>query len=262
MKEQSWSLGQWRWKKHAASLLLPLAISILCGCGASQGATPIVSPTSRPMITATPAVASESVSFVSQDGVSLSGVLYGQGTRAIILANEGDNDGSRWLAAAQRLAQQGYLVLSFNYRYQGNSLVQLAVHSLTDLHAAIAFMRARKVSKLVIMGASLGALDTVKVASVEKFDAIVVISAPMGFQEVQLQDSELHKMSIPKLFVTSEDNQPFTHDTLHMFDSTPEPKEKLVYPGMMHGINLFDNPSGADLLSSLLQFLQRYIPVI
>ena len=198
---------------------------------------------------------------MSQDGVPLSGVLYGQGTRAIILSNEGNNDSGPWLPVAQRLAQQGYLVLTFNYRDQGNSLDQLAVHSLADLRAAIAFMRARNASRLVLIGASLGALDTVKVASVEKSDAIVVISAPIGFQEVQLQDSELRKISVPKLFVTSEDNQPFTHDTLHMFDTTPDPKEKLVYPGTMHGISLFDSASGANLLPSLLQFLQRYVPV-
>jgi len=198
---------------------------------------------------------------VSQDGVTLSGVVYGQGTRAIILSNEGDNDSGRWLPVAQRLALQGYLVLTFNYRDQGNSLDQLAVHSLTDLRASIAFMRASNVSRLVLIGASLGALDTVKVASVEKFDAIVVISAPIGFQEVQLQDSELRKIRVPKLFVTSEDNQPFTHDTLHMFDTTPDPKEKLVYPGTMHGISLFDSASSANLLPSLLQFLQRYVPV-
>jgi len=198
---------------------------------------------------------------MSQDGVTLSGDLYGQGTRAIILSNEGDNDSSRWSPVAQRLAQQGYLVLTFNYRYQGNSLDHLAVHSLMDLHAAIAFVRARNVSRLVLVGASLGALDTVKIASFEKFDAIVVISAPMGFQEVQLQDSELRRVSVPKLFVTSENNQPFTHDTLHMFDVTPDPKEKLIYPGTLHGLSLFDSPTGANLLSALLQFLQRYVPV-
>ena len=211
MKQCSWSLCQWRQKKHTAALLLILAISTLSACGTFQGAAPVASPTSRPPVTATSAVSSQPVSFVSQDGMTLSGVLYGQGTRAIILSNEGDNDSSRWLPIAQRLAQQGYLVLTFNYRDQGNSLDQLAVHSLADLRAAIAFMRARNVSKLVLIAASLGALDTVKVATVEKFDAIVVISAPMGFQEVQLQDSELRKISVPKLFVTSEDNQPFTH---------------------------------------------------
>src|SRR5947209_14316559 len=238
-----------------------LAISSLSACGTFQGAAPVASPTSRPPVTCTLVVSSQPVSFMSQDGVTLLGVLHGQGTRAIILSNEGDNDSSRWLPVAQRLALQGYLVLAFNYRDQGNSLDQLAVHSLADLRAAIAFMRARKVSRLVLIGASLGALDTVKVATVEKFDAIVVISAPIGYQEVQLQDGELQRIIVPKMFVTSEDNEPFTHDTLHMFDATPDPKEKLVYPGTLHGISLFDGPSGAHLLPSLLQFLQQYVPV-
>lgn len=191
----------------------------------------------------------------------IQGVLYGQGTRAVILSNEGNNESGPWLTVAQQLVQQGYVVLTYMYRGQGNTVDQLAVHSLTDLRAAVAFMHARKVSRLVLIGASLGALDTVKVATVEQFDAIVVISAPMGFQEVQLHDSELRRITVPKLFVTSEDNQPFTHDTLHMFDATPDPKEKLVYPGTLHGISLFDSPSGARLLPSLLQFLQRYVPV-
>jgi alpha/beta superfamily hydrolase len=261
LKQHLWSLRRCRQCTSSAASLLLLAISILSACGTSQGGAPVASPTSRPSVTATPAVSSQPVSFVSQDGVTLQGLLYGQGMQAIILSNEGDNDSSRWVPVAQRLAQQGYLVLTFNYRYQGNSIDQLALHSLADLHAAIAFMRARNVSRLVLMGASLGALDTVKVASVEKFDAIVVISAPIGFQEVQLQDSELHRIIVPKLFVTSEDNEPFTHDTLHIFDATPDPKVKLVYAGTMHGISIFDSPSGANLLPSLLQFLQHYVPV-
>lgn len=261
LKQCSWSLHHWwRCASSAASLLL-LATCILCACGKPQGAAPAPSPTSRPAATGTPTVRGQAVSFVAEDGVTLQGVLYGQGTRAIILSNEGNNESSPWLPVAQQLAQQGYLALTYMYRYQGNTIDQLALHSLTDLRAAIAFMRARNVSRLVLIGASLGALDTVKVAAVEPFDAIVVISAPMGFQEVQLHDGELRRITVPKLFVTSEDNPPFTHDTLHMFDATPDPKEKLVYPGTLHGMSLFDGPSGAKLLSSLLQFLQRYVPV-
>jgi hypothetical protein len=104
-------------------------------------------------------------------------------------------------------------------------------------------------------------LVTVKEATVKKFDALVVISTPMGYQDVQLSDTELQAITVPKLFVTSDLNNPFTQDTLHMFDVTPGPKEKLVYPGMKHGISLFEGDTGAALLPSLLQFLQRYAPV-
>jgi alpha/beta superfamily hydrolase len=260
LKRRSWSLFHWRrYAAEVASLLL-LAMSILSACGKPQASAP-ASPTSRPSATAATSMREESVSFVTEDGVTLKGMLYGQGTRAIILSNEGNNESGPWLPVAQQLVQQGYLVLTYMYRDQGNTLFQLALHSLTDLRAAIVFMHSRNVSRLALIGASLGALDSMKVATVERFDAVVVISAPMGFQEVQLHDSELRTITVPKLFVTSEDNQPFAHDTLHMFDATPDPREKLVYPGTLHGIRLFDGPSGATLFSSLLQFLHRYVPV-
>ncbi|HEY6406422.1 MAG TPA: hypothetical protein VIY29_03030 [Ktedonobacteraceae bacterium] len=257
MKQYSCS---WTLRSSTAWLLL-FAMLVLAACGTAQGTAPAVTSTFQPSPSATVAIPSQPVSFLSEKGVMIQGVLYGQGTRAVILSNEGNNESGPWLPVAQQLVQQGYVVLTYMYRDQGNTVDQLAVHSLTDLRAAVAFMHARNVSRLVLIGASLGALDTVKVATVEQFDAIVVISAPMGFQEVQLHDSELRRIPVPKLFVTSEDNQPFTHDTLHMFDATPDPKEKLVYPGTLHGMSLFDSPSGARLLPSLLQFLQRYVPV-
>ncbi len=244
-----------------SSIALLLAMSFLSSCGTSQRATPTVVLTFQPSPTATQAIPSQPVSFLSEKGVMLQGILYGQGTRGIILSNEGNNESGPWLPVAQQLAQKGYLVLSYMYRDEATTSDQLALHALTDLRAAIAFLRVRHVTKLVLIGASLGALVTVKEATVEKFDALGVISAPIGFQDVQLSDSELKRIAIPKLFVTSELNDPFTRDTLHMFDATPDPKEKLVYPGMKHGISLFEGDTGATLLPSLLQFLQRYVPV-
>lgn len=248
--------------KHCSyTLLLLFAISLLTACGTSQGVAPAVIPTGGPSPTATQAVPSQLVSFLSEKGVTLQGILYGQGTRAIILSNEGNNDSGPWLPVAQQLAQQGYLVLTYMYRDQAITSDQLATHALTDLRAAIAFLHTRHVTKLALIGASLGALVSIKEATVATFNALVIISTPIGFQAVQLSDTELHSITGPKLFVTSELNDPFTHDTLHMFDVTPAPKEKLVYPGMQHGLSLFEGGTGTALLPSLLQFLQRYLSV-
>lgn len=247
--------------RSSTALLFLLAMSVISACGTSQRAAPTVIPTFQLSPTATQAVPSQPVSFLSEKGVTLQGILYGQGTQAIILSNEGNNESGPWLPIAQQLAQKGYLVLTYMYRDQDTTSDQLAVHALTDLRAAITFLRARHVTKLILIGASLGALVTVKKATVEKFDALVVISAPIGYQDVQLSDTELQRIAVPKLFVTSELNDPFTQDTLHMFDVTPDPKEKLVYPGMKHGISLFEGDTGAALLPSLLQFLQRYVPM-
>src|SRR5216683_3083347 len=87
------------------------------------------------------------------------------------------------------------------------------------------------------------------------------ISAPVAFEDVQLSDAELQRITTPKLFVTSDQNDPFTSDTYHMFDVTPQPKEERIYPGRRHGLALFQGTSGPDLLSALRQFLQHYVPV-
>ena len=223
--------------------------------------TPVSTPTKLTPTPAIPTVPSQPVSFVDKDGVMLSGMLYGQGRRAIILSNEGDNDLPGWVPIAAQLASRGYLVLGFSYPFQGDTLDGLAAHALTDLRAAVQFMRTRNVTGITLIGSSLGGLVDVKEAIFEKFDALVAISTPIEFQDVQLSDAELQRLSTPKLFVTSDQNDPFTGDTLHMFDVTPAPKEKQVFPGRQHGIALFQGNSGPILLSALLQFLQQYAPV-
>ena len=250
-------------RHKAAPLLFLLVLStLLSGCGTSPGAAPTRSAaTATPSPTATPVLVTQQVSFVTSDGVTLSGTLYGQGTRAIILSNEGDNNSLTWVPMAQQLATLGYLVLGYSYRPQVATANGLPSQGLRDLRAAIAFIHTHHVSGITLMGSSLGGLISLKEATAERFDALVPISAPVAFEDVQLSDAELQRITTPKLFVTSDQNDPFTSDTYHMFDVTPQPKEERIYPGRRHGLALFQGASGPDLLSTLRQFLQRYAPV-
>ncbi len=239
---------------------LLILVANLSACGTAQRTVPVSTPAKLTPTPAIPTVPSLPVSFVDKDGVLLSGTLYGQGKRAIILSNEGDNDSPGWVPIAAQLASRGYLVLGFSYRFQRDT-DGLAAHALTDLRAAVQFMHTRNVKGITLIGSSLGGLVDVKEAIFEKFDALVAISTPIEFQDVQLSDAELHRLSTPKLFVTSDQNDPYTGDTLHMFDLTPAPKEKQVFAGRHHGIALFQGNAGPMLFSALLQFLQQYAPV-
>ncbi len=221
--------------KAAPLLFLLVLLTLLSGCGTSQGAAPTRSAaTPTPSPTATPVLVTQQVSFVTSDGVTLSGTLYGQGTRAIILSNAGDNNSFTWVPMAQLLATLGYLVLGYSYRPQVATANGLPSQGLRDLRAAIAFIHTHHVTG---------------------------ISAPVAFEDVQLSDAELQRITTPKLFVTSDQNDPFTSDTYHMFDVTPQPKEERIYPGRRHGLALFQGTSGPDLLSALRQFLRHYAPV-
>src|SRR5260370_25898120 len=71
--------------------------------------------------------------------VTLSGTLYGQGTRAIILSNESDNNSFAWVSISRQLATLGYLVLGYAYRPHVATARVLPSQGLRDLPAAIAF---------------------------------------------------------------------------------------------------------------------------
>ena len=261
MHNRSW-LARFQQYRAAPFLFLLVLLTLLCGCGTTQEAAPTRSAaTPTPSPTATAAPVTQEVSFVTSDGVTLSGTLYGQGTRAIILSNEGDNNAFAWVPVAQQLATLGYLVLGYAYRPQVATANGLPSQGLRDLRAAIAFIHTGHVTGITLMGSSLGGLISLKEATAEHFDALVPISAPVAFGDVQLSDAELQRLTTPKLFVTSDQNDPFTSDTYHMFAVTPQPKEERIYPGRRHGLALFQGTSGPDLLSALRQFLQRYVPV-
>src|SRR5262249_9514135 len=154
----------------------------------------------------------------------------GASAHAIILSNEGDNDASKWQPVAQLLARQGYVVLGYSYR-RDLSPDHSSSEALLDLRGAMAFMRARHPGALALIGSSLGGLASLAAATSERVDAVVAISAPVEWEDVQLSDSQLAGLNAPKLFVISEDNQPFTDDTLHMYAVTSSPKQLRKYPG-------------------------------
>ena len=90
-----------------ALLLLLVHISALAACGRSSGSRASLPLTTTPAPNATSVVPSQAVRLTTADGATLSGTLYGQGTQAVILSNEGDNNSAPWRPVAQLLAAQG-----------------------------------------------------------------------------------------------------------------------------------------------------------
>jgi dienelactone hydrolase len=237
--------------RYALSFSL-LIVMLLTGCALPRGSGG--TPTSPPA-TATQEIQSESVSFPA-GSITLSGHLYGAGALGVILSNEGDNVSSHWTPIAERVASAGYLALTYDYHSPASADTSSS-EALLDLRGAVTFMRARNVTSLALLGSSLGGLISLKEAALEPVTAVVAISSPIEWQDVRLSEGDLARMTIPKFFVASEENEPFTSDTQRMYDLTPAPKERQVYPGRLHGIRLFDDSASADLLPKLLSFLDR-----
>jgi pimeloyl-ACP methyl ester carboxylesterase len=205
------------------------------------------------------------ISFTATDGVRLSGTLYGAGTTAVVLSNMGDNDPDRWAAFAPQLADRGYLVLTYSYRYPRDTSAfdsTMANHTVDDLRGAVAHVRAAGATRLVLVGASLGGMATAKAAAVERPAAEVVLSSPVDLSEYgfHVTSAEL-RSATPKLFVASSDDTtvPFAA-TQRMFALAAQPKELQAFSGTEHGVHLFDGEHADALALRLIAFVSAKAP--
>lgn len=251
--------------------LLTILLLLLVSCGAGgpapsasvATATPAIIPTPTPAITATPttsAVPSRMVHFLTSDHIQLAGLLYGHGKTVVICSHMLGTDKSIWSDSgiAQRLALQGYLVLTYDFRGNGDSAGRRDVLSLdVDLRAAIAFARQQGATKIVLLGASMGGTVTLEIAASTRVAAVITLSAPQNFGN-GVSDAQVKAISAPKLFVNSQDDD-YSSDTTHMYEIAGEPKEIHLYSGSAHGTDIFDDPvNGSDLTQRILNFLARY----
>jgi pimeloyl-ACP methyl ester carboxylesterase len=235
--------------------LILVSSLILTACGATP---PADAPSGSAPSAASPAAKEgpRVVTFVSDDGVTLSGTLYGSGASAVIFSHMFPTDQTSWTPIAQDLAGRGYLVLTYDFRGYGTSQGPKDVSKIDhDLRAAVAFVRAQGAAKLVLVGASMGGMATAKVAAVEKPAAVIIMSAPQSFMGLAVSDDEVKAIAAPKLFIGSEQDGA-TSTTLHMADVASEPKDKHVYPGSGHGTYIFDSEYGADLTQRIIQFIE------
>ncbi len=242
----------------ARLLVAAVLVLTLMGC-ASDNATG--APT--PAVTNTPGNAA---TFTAEDGVPLQGRVFGGGTTAVVLSNMGDNDPGPWQTFAPLLAERGYLVLSYSFRYpiRTNSFTEaMARGTVSDLLGAIAYVRQLGATRVVLIGASLGGIAVGKVAGAAGAAAVVVLASPQALSEFDLvvTAAELATMTAPKLFIASEqDTNARFEETRTYYENAPEPKQFHSFTGGVHGVLLFATGHGEELRQLLLAFVTTNVP--
>jgi dienelactone hydrolase len=236
-----------------ASLLL-----LMAGC--------TTTPTDRPQATEPTGAQRRPVSFSTADGITLHGTLFGTGTTAVVLSNMGDNDPRPWEQFAPVLAQRGYTVLTYSFRYPirtNNFTAAMAQSTVPDLEAAVEFARHQGATRLVLIGASLGADTTAMVAGSAGAAAVVIIAGTLevvGY-DFKLSAAQLAALTAPKLFVASKDdtNTPYA-DSQALYELVPQPKRFETFAGGVHGVRLFDTAQGDRLRQLLIAFVTTTAP--
>src|SRR4051794_8081498 len=88
-----------------------------CGGTATSGAPASAAATAQPA----GRLPEGEVSFETADKVKLSGLVFGRGDTAVILAHMMASEQSAWQPFAQELAEKGYTALTFDFRGNGKS---------------------------------------------------------------------------------------------------------------------------------------------
>jgi alpha/beta superfamily hydrolase len=248
-----------------ASLLLGLSLLSLAvmSCGASDPPldTALTTPPSE-----TGPDSYEIVSFTTDDGVALSGRLYGTGTRAVLLAHMYPADQTSWHAQALSLSAQGYLVLTFDFRGYGQSEGDKDVRYLDrDVSAGAMYLRSAGADEVVLVGASMGGTASLKAAaqlqtlSSVRIAGVATFSAPVEFMGLSAS-AAVPDIVLPMLLVAAQDDEG-AEGARALEDLSSAHGDLEILPGGDHGTDLFSGSQAEQAESLLLDFLQRCMPV-
>ena len=205
----------------------------------------------------------EAVSLTTEDNVTLSATLFGQGQLAVILAHQGTEgtDQKSWQPFAEVLAEKGYAALTLDFRGRGQSQGYLQASQLIkDVNAAIQFLRGRGYQRIVCMGASMGGTACLRAALDNDLAGLVVIASPMSLgAPTAVEPDEFSRLKLPKLYVCAENDRysPVIPQMKQMFELSPKPKQLRFFPGTVHGTELFDTEYGDEFRNLLLGFMER-----
>jgi pimeloyl-ACP methyl ester carboxylesterase len=214
----------------------------------STATTPASTTTSTAPTTTTPDVTTEDVTFTTGDGLDLVGRVYGEGTTAIVCSHQRQSSKADFAIAGPVLAAEGFMVLAYDNRGDGESEQGVPVDRGLDLLSAIELVRARGAEKVVLLGASRGGTLSLDAATQTDVDAIVTLSSPPPDDG----PAAVAAVTAPSLYVNSE-NDRFADSTQEMFEAANQPKEIEIYPGGNHGVALFDSEPG--LIDRIVAFI-------
>jgi alpha-beta hydrolase superfamily lysophospholipase len=189
--------------------------------------------------------------FRASDGTRLVGHRFGRGKIAIVLAHEYGRDLCEWVPYAKRLAGLGYTAIAFDLRGFGGSNPGTG-SGLTsydrDVAAAAKLARAQGATKVLLVGASIGANAVVVAGASIKptVDGVVSLSAPATFRLDAV--SAVKRSRVPVLYVagTIDSGGIYRQDARTLFAATAAADKAitLVATGE-HGVQLVGHPGKA-----------------
>ena len=196
------------------------------------------------------------VQLTASDGAEIYGVELGSGSTGVVLGHQYLSDHCELIDFARRLAAAGYRALTIDFRGFGASTGGAAYRYDRDVAAAVARLRADSVTRVELVGASMGGTAVLVAASTiaPLVDEVVSLSGPARYHSLDALRA-VRRSHIAVRFVVGRTDRPFASDAVALTKAAAaKDKAILRLPGGRHGSSLLDLPRG---LSFVLQFLAR-----
>ena len=191
------------------------------------------------------------VSFITDDGIKISGDLYKGGDTAIILLHMYTATKQTWKDFAQELQQKGYTVLAIDFRGHGASDLKYTTFTEKDFNNMIYDARTAKKflgkKRTIVMGASIGANIALKFAN--EVNGVVALSPAFNYKGIKTKD-DASKIRQPVLIVVSEEDKQSVEDSQDL-NKIISRSTLQIYKGKGHGTNMLDRESKDRILEWL-----------
>ena len=215
---------------------------------------------------------SKELSFRSSDGVTLDGRLFGpdKGSAGVVLAHMFPADQSAWYFFADRLGDLGYRVLTFDFRGYcpggdaGCSEGEKNIPAIwQDVEGAVAALRSKGVTRLALVGASMGGTASLIVAAKQgrDIDAVITLSAPPAFEGLDAGPDVLAEVSAAKLFIAGNGDISAAQAVDAFYGQSLQPKRPVILTTDDHGTDILSGNQAGIVSTEMINWLARYLPV-
>jgi pimeloyl-ACP methyl ester carboxylesterase len=245
-----------------------LLVVALAACGGNNGGSDdstriLLEPETVPL----PSGTAERVRFAAADGVTLAGTIFGEGETAVVLSHMGRGGDTQedWYRVADLLARRGFLALTYNRRgvcpsgagaddcSEGTD--DLAT-SWKDVVGAAAYVQTRGAQRVLLVGASIGAMSSLFAAASGQVEpaGVVEIGGINDESGYHFTPAQIERIRGPKLFVSSRgDIYDGAAAARQWYRWARPPKQLTLLPGDLHGTDILaEGDANARRLERLL----------
>jgi pimeloyl-ACP methyl ester carboxylesterase len=190
----------------------------------------------------------------SAQTIQLHGFERGEGPVGVVLAHMLGSTQDAWILFVEELVKQDFHVLTFDFRGHGLSGGQRNPSlAALDLGAAVEKLRALGVSKIFVIGASMGGTAAVVVAAGQELEGVVTISAPLSIDRLDASEA-VGMLDEPSFFIVGEnDDVRYTEAAQRFASLAPAPRRLQVIDGSAaHGTDLLTEEAERQRVTDLI----------